>query len=81
MPDSELSATTNRSVLERVRDALLSRAIASQPDPRLRMAAGMAPRAGEPIFPPSRGPSLLLAPELYSSGQGGLPELRGRRYP
>jgi hypothetical protein len=78
--DNELQATTRPNVLERVRDALLARAMASPPDHRLKMM-GVPSRAGEPIFPPSRGPSLLMAPELYSSGQGGLPELRGRRYP
>lgn len=49
-------------------------------EPPLRMM-GTPASVGAPIFPPSRGPSLLMAPELYSSGQGGLPELRGRRYP
>ena len=70
--DTELQATTRQNVLERVRDALLGRAIASPSDPRLRM---MPPPAnfnqpqpallgvGDPL-------KLKLAPGLYTSGQG-----------
>jgi len=70
--------------LQRIRELLLSRlmpnAFANPAGPQLRMM-GMPANMDDSLFGASRGPSLRLSPELYSSGQGGLPELRGKRYP
>lgn len=62
-----------------IRTALINRMLQSgQPLP-IQMSPGMRPPM--PILPP--GPPLMglkMAPALYSSGQGGLPEALGVPY-